>query len=218
MGKPVVTVWEFGLGRVVSLSSDNGNMWSGALYSGENARLLPSMINWGVGDPRPEDGIVVYSGDMNLGSPGTVIIRSNEMPAVVFGGQDVAVSQTGERTYEGVIEPEHTGLFNLEVSAGGVTLEDMAAVNYPLEYRDVGNDPDFLEAVKRNGGGVYNVEQAGSLLFSDIRKNSIMTSEEHVSLSWLFLITALLVFLGEVIVRRAKGIIEIKTRRKGRTR
>ncbi len=218
MGKPVVTVWEFGLGRVVSLSSDNGNMWAGALYSGENARLLPSMVNWAVGDPRPEDGIVVYSGDMNLGSPGTVIIRSNEMPAVVFGKQDVPVSQTGERTYEGVIEPEHIGLFNLEVSAGGVTLEDTAAVNYPLEYRDVGNDPDFLEAVKHSGGGVYNVDQARSLLFSDIRKNSIMTSEEHVSLSWLFLITALLVFLGEVIMRRAKGIIEIKTRRKGRGR
>jgi len=218
MGKPVVTVWEFGLGRVVSLSSDNGNMWAGALYSGENARLLPSMVNWAVGDPRPEDGIVVYSGDMNLGSPGTVIIRSNEMPAVVFGKQDVPVSQTGERTYEGVIEPEHIDLFNLEVSAGGVTLEDTAAVNYPLEYRDVGNDPDFLEAVKHSGGRVYNVDQARSLLFSDIRKNSIMTSEEHVSLSWLFLITALLVFLGEVIMRRAKGIIEIKTRRKGRGR
>ena len=218
MGKPVVTVWEFGLGRVVSLSSDNGNMWAGALYSGENARLLPSMVNWAVGDPRPEDGIVVYSGDMNLGSPGTVIIRSNEMPAVVFGKQDVPVSQTGERTYEGVIEPEHIGLFNLEVSAGGVTLEDTAAVNYPLEYRDVGNDPDFLEAVKHSGGRVYNVDQARSLLFSDIRKNSIMTSEKHVSLSWLFLITALLVFLGEVIMRRAKGIIDIKTRRKGRGR
>ncbi len=218
MGKPVVTVWEFGLGRVVSLSSDNGYQWAGALYSGENARLLPSMVNWAVGDPRPEDGIVVYSGDMNLGSPGTIIIRSNEMPAVVFGGQDVPVSQTGERTYEGVIEPDHIGLFNLEVSASGVTLEDTAAVNYPLEYRDVGNDPEFLEAVKRNGGRVYNVDQARSLLFSDIRKNSIMASEEHVSLSWLFLITALLVFLGEVIMRRAKGIIEIKTRRKGRGR
>ena len=216
MGKPVVTVWEFGLGRVASLSSDNGNMWAGALYSGENARLLPSMVNWAVGDPGPEDGIVVYSGDMNLGSPGTVIIRCNEMPSVVFGGEDVPVIQTGERTYEGVIEPDHIGLFNLEVSAGGVTLEDTAAVNYPLEYRDVGNDPDFLEAVKHSGGGVYNVDQAGSLLFSDIRKNSIMTSEEHVSLSWVFLIIALLVFLGEVIVRRAKGIIEIKTRRKGR--
>jgi len=218
MGKPVVTVWEFGLGRVVSLSSDNGYQWAGVLYSGENARLLPSMVNWAVGDPRPEDGIVVYSGDMNLGSPGTVIIQCNEMPAVVFGGQDVPVSQTGERTYEGVIESKHTGLFTLQVSAGGVTLEDTAAVNYPLEYRDVGNDPEFLEAVKRNSGRVYNVDQARSLLFSDIRKNSIMTSEEHVSLSWLFLITALLVFLGEVIMRRANGIIDIKTRRKGRGR
>jgi hypothetical protein len=72
--------------------------------------------------------------------------------------------------------------------------------------------------VKRNSGRVYNVDQARSLLFSDIRKNSIMASEEHVSLSWLFLITALLVFLGEVIMRRAKGIIDIKTRRKGRGR
>jgi Mg-chelatase subunit ChlD len=216
MGKPVVTVWEFGLGRVVSLSSDSGYQWAGALYSGENARLLPSMINWAVGDPRPEDGIVIYSGDINLGSPGTIIIRSNEMPAVVFGGQDVPVSQTGERTYEGVIEPDHIGLFTLQVSASGVTLEDTAAVNYPLEYRDVGNDPEFLEAVKRNSGRVYNVDQARSLLFSDIRKNSIMASEEHVSLSWLFLITALLVFLGEVIMRRANGIIDIKTRRKCR--
>ncbi|MBA1341042.1 MAG: hypothetical protein C5S40_02785 [ANME-2 cluster archaeon] len=34
----------------------------------------------------------------------------------------------------------------------------------------------------------------------------------------MFLITALLVFLGEVIMRRAKGIIEIKTRRKGSER
>jgi len=217
MGKPVVTTWEFGLGRVVSLSSDNGYQWAGALYSGENARLLPSMINWVVGDPRPEDGIVVYSGDMNLGSPGTVIIRSDEMPDVVFGGQDVPVSQTGERTYEGVIEPDLIGLFNLEVSAGGVTVEDTAAVNYPLEYRDVGNNPDFREAVLRNGGGFYDVDQAGSQLFSDISKNSIMTTVEHVSLSWMFLITALLVFLGEVILRRAKGIIDIKTRRKGRT-
>jgi hypothetical protein len=140
------------------------------------------------------------------------------MPAVVFGGQDVPVSQTGERTYEGVVEPDQIGLFSLDVSAGGVTVKDTAAVNYPLEYRDVGNDPDFLEAVKRNGGGVYNVDQAESLLFSDIRRNSVITSEEHVSLSWVFLITALLIFLGEVIMRRAKGIIEIKTRRKDRGR
>ncbi|MCK4928408.1 MAG: VWA domain-containing protein, partial [Methanosarcinales archaeon] len=38
MGKPVVTSWQFGLGRVAALSTDNGNLWAGSLYSGENAR------------------------------------------------------------------------------------------------------------------------------------------------------------------------------------
>jgi len=74
MGKPVVTSWQFGPGRVVSLSTDSGKFWSGELYSGENARLMPSVINWVVGDPRPDKGLVVYSNDMYLGSPGTITV------------------------------------------------------------------------------------------------------------------------------------------------
>ncbi len=218
MGKPVVTSWQFGLGRVAALSTDNGNLWAGGLgglYSGENARLLPSMINWAVGDPRPDDGIVVFSSDMSLGSPGTITIRSDEMPEVTFNGQDVPVIQTEERTFEGVIEPEEMGVLPLEVSIDEVTLEDIAAVNYPLEYRDVGNNPDFLEAVKRNSGGVYTMEQVRSMLFNDIRKNSVITTVEHGSLGWIPLLVALLIFLVEVIIRTAKGIVKIKMKRKG---
>ncbi|MCL7414336.1 MAG: VWA domain-containing protein, partial [ANME-2 cluster archaeon] len=172
MGKPVVTSWQFGLGRVVALSTDNGQLWAGSLYSGENARLLPSMVNWAVGDPRPRDGIVVFSSDMSLGSPGTVTIRSDDMPGVTFNGQEVPVIQTDTRTFEGIIEPGVKGVLPLKVSTGTVTLEDMAAVNYPVEYRDVGNNPQFLEAVKRNGGEVYTMEQVRSMLFNDIRENS----------------------------------------------
>ncbi|KAF5411262.1 MAG: hypothetical protein C5S43_03555 [Candidatus Methanocomedens sp.] len=215
MGKPVVTSWQFGLGRVAALSTDNGNSWAGSLYSGENARLLPSMINWAVGDPRPDDGIVVFSSDMSLGSPGTITIRSDEMPDITFNGQDVPVIQTEERTFEGVIEPEEMGVLPLKVSIDEVTLEDIAAVNYPLEYRDVGNNPDFLEAVKRNSGGVYTMEQVRSMLFNDIRENSVITTVEHGSLGWIPLLVALLIFLVEVIIRTAKGIVKIKMKRKG---
>lgn len=215
MGKPVVTSWQFGLGRVVSLSTDNGRLWAGSLYSGENARLLPSMVNWAVGDPRPDDGIVVFSSDMSLGSPGTITIRSDDMPVVTFHGQEVPVIQTDIRTFEGVIEPEVKGVLPLKVSTGKVTLDDMAAVNYPAEYRDVGNDPQFLEAVKRNGGGVYTMEQVRSVLFNDIRENSVITSVEHGSLAWIPLLAALLIFLIEVIIRTARGIIKIKMKRKG---
>ncbi|MCL7415105.1 MAG: VWA domain-containing protein [ANME-2 cluster archaeon] len=219
MGKPVVTSWQFGLGRVVALSTDNGNSWGGSLYSGENARLLPSMINWAVGDPRPDDGVVVYFSDMALGSPGTITIHSDDMPEVTFNGEDIAIIQTEERTFEGVIDPEETGVLPLTVSLDGVViLEDKAAVNYPLEYRDVGNNPQFMEAVKRNGGGVYTMEQVGSMLFNDIKENSVITRVEHASLGWIPLVVALLVFLAEITMRRARGIIKIKMKRKGRVR
>jgi len=214
MGKPLVTSWQFGLGRVVALSTDNGNLWAGSLYS-DNPQLLPSMINWAVGDPRPDDGIVVFSSDMSLGSPGTITIRSDEMPDVTFNRQDVPVIQTEERTFEGVIEPEEIGVLPLKVSIDEVTLEDIAAVNYPLEYRDVGNNPDFKKAVLRNSGGVYTMEQVRSMLFDDIRENSVITTVEHGSLGWIPLLVALLIFLVEVIIRTAKGIVKIKMKRKG---
>ncbi|MEA3323982.1 MAG: VWA domain-containing protein, partial [Euryarchaeota archaeon] len=58
-GKPVVCAWRYGLGRVVSWSTDNGNEWSSALYSENNSQLISSTINWAIGDPRPEVGVVI---------------------------------------------------------------------------------------------------------------------------------------------------------------
>ncbi|MCD4844475.1 MAG: VWA domain-containing protein, partial [Methanosarcinales archaeon] len=179
MGKPIVTSWQFGLGRVVSLSTDNGNLWAGGeegLYSGENARVMPSIINWVVGDPQPDKGLVVYSSDMYLGSPGTITVLSDTLPSMRFDGQEVSMAKTEDRSFEGVLKPSSQGVFPLVVSAGGEEIEDSIAVNYPLEYRDVGNNPEFLEAVKRNRGGVYYPEQATSLLFSDIMTNSVRTT------------------------------------------
>ena len=215
MGKPIVTSWQFGLGRVVSFSTDNGKFWAGALYSGENARLMPSVVNWAVGDPRLDEGVVVHSSDIFVGTPGTITVYNDVTPIMTFGGADIPLIHTEGRTYEGIVNPRSQGVFELVVSAGGVTVDDLVAVNYPLEYRDIGNNPEFLEAVKRNNGGVYSVDQSKSLLFKDIKQNSIRTTIEKVSLKWLFLLAALLLFLGEVILRRARGIIDIKMKRKG---
>jgi hypothetical protein len=218
MGKPIVTSWQFGLGRVVSFSTDNGKFWAGALFSGENARLMPSIINWVVGDPRTDGGIVVHSSDIFINTLGTITVYSDETPIMKLAGADIPLIQTEDRTYEGIVNPKSQGVFPLVVSAGGVTVDDNVAVNYPLEYRDIGNNQEFLEAIKRNNGGVYSVDQSKSLLFKDIKQNSIRTTIEKVSLKWLFLLAALLLFLGEVILRRARGIIDIKMKRKGEIR
>ncbi|TFH46307.1 MAG: VWA domain-containing protein, partial [ANME-2 cluster archaeon] len=172
MGKPIVTSWQFGLGRVVSFSTDNGdgngNKWAPALFSGENARLMPSVVNWAVGDPRLDEGVVVHSSDIFVGTPDTITVYSDETPDMTFGRAEVPLIHTEGRTYEGIVNPRSQGVFPLVVSAGGITVDDLVAVNYPLEYRDIGNNQEFLEAVKRNNGGVYSVDQSKSLLFNDI--------------------------------------------------
>jgi len=52
----------FGLGRVVSFTTDNGGVetqWASSVYSGENSRLISSMINWAIGDPRPKEDVEI---------------------------------------------------------------------------------------------------------------------------------------------------------------
>jgi len=152
---------------------------------------------------------------MPLAGPFGLYRVIDTLPGVSFNRQEVSMSRTEDRSFEGVLNPASQGVFPLVATAGGETIRDSIAVNYPLEYRDVGNNPEFLEAVKRNRGGVYNPKQATSLLFDDIMTNSVRTTVEHVDLRWIALLVALIVFLSEVIVRRVHGIIDIKDKRKG---
>ena len=54
-GKPVLTVWRYGLGRVAALTVDDGSSWAGSLYASPSSQAISSTVNWAVGDPRPED-------------------------------------------------------------------------------------------------------------------------------------------------------------------
>jgi len=37
-GNPVISTWRFGLGRVVSITTDNGNTWAPELYDRDNSK------------------------------------------------------------------------------------------------------------------------------------------------------------------------------------
>ncbi|MEA1965963.1 MAG: VWA domain-containing protein, partial [Euryarchaeota archaeon] len=133
-GKPVVCAWRYGLGRVVSWSTDNGNEWSSSLYTENNSQLISSTINWAIGDPRPEVGMVIEADDIFFGESSQVTITSDTMPSLNFGGSSLDVSRIAENTYTTEIDLGEQGVYYL--SDYGI------AVNYPLEYRDVGMNPD----------------------------------------------------------------------------
>ncbi len=200
-GKPILTTWGFGLGRVASFTTDNGNpgsntAWASAVYSGENSRLVSSMINWAIGDPRPREGVVIQAEDIWGGTPGRVVVTSNVIPQVKLDGAALDLSRTGQTTYEASINLEKDGFHDL--SGYGI------AVNYPLEYREVGFNEKLNTVIESNGGRVYDENEVEGLLLLDIKEKAVRTVTEPKSQKEPFLLAALILFLGEVIVRRLK--------------
>jgi Mg-chelatase subunit ChlD len=198
-GKPIITTWGFGLGRVVAFTTDNGagmTMWAPGVYSGENARLISGMINWAIGDPRGKEGVVVQAEDIWGGTPGRVIVTSNTVPQLKLDGREVPLSSTGPTTYETTINPDKDPWHDL--SGYGI------ALNYPIEYREVGFNDKLKTIIESNGGRVYEEDGVEGLLFMDIKEKATRTVEAPQSEKELFLLAALIIFLAEVIIRRMK--------------
>lgn len=212
-GKPVLTVWRYGLGRVASLSTDNGkgydNMWSTQMYSGDNSKLTSSTMNWLIGDPQVEEGAVLEAEDTWFGTPAQLKLTMYDegIPTITLDDtRSIDLSLTGKDTYEATVDLGQVGVHHIS----GYPI----AVNYALEYRDVGVNPELEMMIKANGGKTYTKSEAQALLLTDAKDNSQKLIKESVSQKIYFILAALIIFLLEVIIRRLREIKEMKEQEK----
>ncbi|WP_440947508.1 hypothetical protein ACSAZL_04340 [Methanosarcina sp. T3] len=207
-GQPVLTTWRFGLGRVVTFTTDNGEgegtRWASALYNGSNSRLISGMTNWAIGNPQAEEGAVVEALDTWLGTPSdlTLIMYDEGVPQLKLDGAQLDLALTGRNTYEASVNPDEIGIHDIS----GYPL----AVNYPLEYRDVGLNNDIKPLILSTGGEIYTEKEARAFLLKDARQNSEREATEPVSLKIYVLLAALALYLGEVLVRRIREMRRLK--------
>ncbi len=192
-GKPILTTWRYGLGRVAAFTSDDGSAWAPEVYSAKNSRLVSRTVNWAIGDPRPESGRIDAE-DGWLGTPLEITITSPNPPKIGSG----QVEKVGENRYSAAITPERQGIYT--VGDYGI------AVNYPLEFRYVGFNPDFSRLIMSNGGKVFSEAEVAGSLVEEARKRSEITTQQRVSRRWFLLFAALAIFLAEVIVRRLREV------------
>ncbi|MGP8330895.1 MAG: VWA domain-containing protein [Methanosarcinaceae archaeon] len=205
-GKPVLTTWRYGLGRVAALTTDNGegggNRWSSQMYAGNNSKLTSATINWAIGNPRVEEGAVLEGIDAWLGTPVTLTLTMYDegvLPALTLDGAgSLELSVTGKNTYETTIDPDRIGMHDIS----GYPV----AVNYPKEYRDVGLNERLLSFVRSSGGKTYTERDARALLLGDAKNNSERVVQEPVSWKMYLIIAALLLFLLDIIIRRIREI------------
>ncbi len=207
-GKPVLTTWRFGLGRVAAFTTDNGegedSRWATALYNGSNARLISGTTNWAIGNPRAEEGAVLDGPDTWLGTPSdlTLTMYDEGIPQLKLDGNPIDLALSGRNTYEASVNPETIGIHDLS----GYPL----AVNYQLEYRDIGLNEDIESLILATGGKIYTEKDARALLLKDARQNSERQSDEPVSLKMYVLLAALVLYLSEIIARRIKEMRKLK--------
>ncbi|MEA1985212.1 MAG: hypothetical protein U9N13_06120 [Euryarchaeota archaeon] len=205
-GKPVLTTWRYGLGRVVALTTDNGkggdNRWSSQMYFGNNSKLISSTMNWAIGDPQVEEGAVLEAEDTWYGTPVdlTLIMYEEGTPELRYDhNEELQLAVVGQNTYETTInDPGRIGMH--EVS--GYPL----AVNYAIEYRDVGINEDLPVLIKANGGKTYTEQEARALLLEEARANSMRSVQRPESQKIYFILAALVLFLAEIMLRRIKEI------------
>jgi hypothetical protein len=158
--------------------------------------LISAMVNWAVGDPRPEIGRIDAE-DGWLGTPIEISIISDSPPKI-DSTENIRLERAAENRYSAKLTPDRVGIYY--IGDYGI------AVNYPLEFRDVGFNPQLAKLIMANGGRMFTEEEVRISLMEEARRRSEMTVQERESRRGLLLLSALVIFLAEVIRRRMKEI------------
>lgn len=190
-GNPVISAWRFGLGRVISITTDNGNTWAPELYDRDTSKIISTSINYAIGNPGKSDDIRTQDGE--TGVPLEIRISSVNEPDRAFDGKPLQFEKTGEGRYMATIIPDSEGFHDIS----GFTV----AVNAPAEYREIGNNDLIPGIIRAAGGQVYNTSGIERLIPDIMTKNTAVI-HERVELAPLFLFAALLLYSLEVIMRR----------------
>jgi hypothetical protein len=166
-------------------------------------------MNWLIGDPQVEEGAVLEADDTWFGTSAQLKLTMYDegVPTIKLDdSENIDLSLTGKNTYEATTDIGQVGVHYIS----GYPI----AVNYALEYRDVGINPDLATMILSNGGKTYTKREAQALLLQEARENSQKLIKETVSQKMYFILAALILFLLEVAIRRLREIKEMKAQEK----
>ena len=192
---PILVVWRFGLGRVVTLTTDDGAKWAGDLLTKENSKLVTKSINWAIGDLGIKKSYDVTIRDTVLGKSTSVEVISRDMPQ----SEGLAFAKIDTNLYSAIYTPKDAGY--LEIL--GATF----AVNYNNEYANPGISDEFLKLVDKTGGKVFDPDDTEGII-EFVKAKSKRIKIESTDYRWPFALIALILFLAEIGVRRYRENIQ----------
>ncbi|MGI8913683.1 MAG: VWA domain-containing protein [Chloroflexota bacterium] len=213
---PLLAQWQYGLGHVLSWTSDSGGRWAGnwvswpqyaAFWSQVVRESLPSNVDQNLqvsvtpnaqGAHIMVDAVAADQSYRNFLTTRATVVNPNTTQSAV------PLEQTAPGRYEGDFPTADQGTYLLQIvqtdSQGRVVALQPTgyAVDYSPEYRDNGTNMALLQKLPQMTGGSV-LASADQAFQHDLRGASGLI----LLWPWL-LLTALLLFLADVAVRRLR--------------
>ena len=188
---PAITAWRYGIGRVVAVTAFSSSDNLGQLLEKENSLLVTRVVNWAIGDPERKGPFAITVDDTRIDQEAIVHVKANAYPEA----QGIEFSKIDTNEYMARIPPQAAG-FHRVLSAS-------YAVSYEKEYEDLGVSPELDYVVQTTGGKFFNAQDIEDIV-AFVRTASTKTRVVEISLQWLLIIAAIVIFLLEVSLRRLR--------------
>lgn len=181
--------WRFGLGRVISLATDDGSKWGGEFLTKGNSKVITKAINWVIGDLARKKNFDVKIKDTTVDGTMFISVISGSLPT----HEKLSFFKSDANLYNAKYSPDSTGYYNF--------LGADVAVNYKDEFKDLGINKEFIKLVKQSQGMVFDKDDIDTIL-EFVKDKSKRIKVDTTSYKWPFLTLAVILFLAEIALRR----------------
>lgn len=203
---PILTTWQYGLGKTVAFQSDGTGEWTGEWAKWDQYPVLwKNLLRWMI---TPQD----TDGDLSISQQGSSVHITYEAAeydssTTVFGvytdseGNDREIQLKASRpgVYEADVNPDEAGVYSLNVTKKDgehtSSVNRAFAVQYSREYR-FSDDSDVLDQFVNavDGKWLTGLDNVFSTRLKEGRTTWNLTN--------LFLMMSLLLFLLDIVNRR----------------
>jgi Mg-chelatase subunit ChlD len=189
-GDPLLVVWRYGLGRVVTILTDDGDLFAPELLEKKNSKLLVRAISWAVGDPERKSSSFITINDARVGEQVEVTYKGDQPPQGT-----ISFTRTEEDVHTGYLEAKEPGFHTY--------WEATYAINSPREFDYVGFNPALRDLAAATRGKTFFGYQTPEMVKA-VREQSKSEILERWHYEWPFVLLALFIFIVEICLRRIR--------------
>jgi Mg-chelatase subunit ChlD len=205
---PILTVWQYGLGKTIAWNSDITGKWS-ANYVGwsDNIKLWQNMINWTI---EKYESDYITAEVVQQGGKGVISVEAEtggqqlETTAIVvapdMSSQEISLYPTVPGQYSGDFDIKSQGAYLIKVlqKENGETVGAAStgvSIQYSPEYR-LDQKSDHVERLAKETNAIY-IEKP-----EDVYKGKMKDIYGAVDITPFLLIMAIIIFLIDIALRR----------------